>query len=52
MLGFLQFMNDFVYLYPLLMSFVWMIGALIFHYRLERKIKLPPPLKEYPFFPY
>ena len=50
MLGFLQFMNDFVYLYPLLMSFVWMIGALIFHYRLERKIKLPPPLKEYPFF--
>ncbi len=45
-----QFINDFVYLYPLFMSFVWMIGGLIFFWRLERKKKDPPELNEYPFF--
>ncbi len=50
MLNALEFINDFVYLYPLFMSFVWMIGALIFHYRIEKKLKLPPSMKEYPFF--
>ena len=45
-----QFINDFVYLYPLLMSFVWMIGGLIFYRRLERKITTPPVLDEYPLF--
>jgi len=50
MIGFLQFMNDFVFLYPLFMSFVWMIGALIFYSRNERKVKEPPSLKEYPIF--
>jgi len=50
MLNALQFINDFVYLYPLFMSFVWMVGALIFYYRIERKMKFPPAMKEYPFF--
>ena len=50
MVNLLQFINDFVYLYPLFMSFVWMIGALIFYHRIERKVKLPPIIKEYPFF--
>jgi len=50
MLSVLQFVNDFVYLYPLFMSFVWMVGALIFYYRIERKMKFPPAMKEYPFF--
>ena len=45
-----RFINDFVYLYPLLMSFVWMIGGLIFYRRLERKITTPPVLDEYPLF--
>lgn len=47
---FLQFVNDFVFLYPLFMSFVWMIGALIFYNRIERKEKIPPTIDEYPFF--
>ena len=50
MANFLQFINDFIYLYPLFMSFVWMTGALIFYFRIERKLKIPPTLKEYPFF--
>jgi biofilm PGA synthesis N-glycosyltransferase PgaC len=45
-----QFLSDFVYLYPLLMSFVWMIGGLIFFWKLERKQKTPPELGNYPFF--
>jgi biofilm PGA synthesis N-glycosyltransferase PgaC len=50
MLEILQFINDFVYLYPLLMSFVWMIGGFIFFWRLERKKKDPQELVKYPFF--
>jgi biofilm PGA synthesis N-glycosyltransferase PgaC len=50
MANFLQFINNFIYLYPLFMSFVWMTGALIFYFRIERKLKVPPTLKEYPFF--
>ena len=46
----IQYLNDFVYLYPLLMSFVWMIGAIIFYTRHERKQVPLPELKEYPFF--
>ncbi|MCK5505114.1 MAG: glycosyltransferase, partial [Thermodesulfovibrionia bacterium] len=45
-----QAVSDFVYLYPLLMSFVWMIGGLIFFWRLERKKRTPPELEKYPFF--
>ncbi len=46
----LQFVNDFVYLYPLLMSFVWMIGGIIFYRRLERRITTPAVLDEYALF--
>lgn len=45
-----QFISDFVYLYPLLMTFVWITGGLIFYRRLERKRDDPPSLIEYPFF--
>jgi biofilm PGA synthesis N-glycosyltransferase PgaC len=46
----LQAVCDFVYLYPLLMSFVWMIGALIFSLKLERKNTLPPETDACPLF--
>jgi biofilm PGA synthesis N-glycosyltransferase PgaC len=46
----LQFMSDFVYLYPLLMSIVWIVGGLLFFWKQERKRKEPPELKEYPLF--
>ncbi len=46
----LQLMSDFVYLYPLLMSFVWIVGGLIFFWRMERKVRTPPELKEHQFF--
>lgn len=45
-----NFISDFVYIYPLLMSFVWMIGGLIFHFRNEKGIDTPLPLHDYPFF--
>jgi biofilm PGA synthesis N-glycosyltransferase PgaC len=44
------FVNDFVYLYPLLMTFVWLVGGLIFHRRLEHNFSDSPSLSEYPFF--
>ena len=46
----IQAVCDFVYLYPLLMSFVWMIGALIFYFRRERKNTTPEEMKEFSFF--
>jgi biofilm PGA synthesis N-glycosyltransferase PgaC len=49
-LTFFEFVNDFVYLYPLLMTFVWMIGGLIFHRRLEYGSSDFPSLSEYPLF--
>jgi biofilm PGA synthesis N-glycosyltransferase PgaC len=42
--------SQFVYIYPLLMSFVWMIGGLIFWFKNERRAIEPEPLKDYPFF--
>ena len=50
MQAFFQTLNDFVYLYPLLMSLVWMIGATIFYSRHEGKKATLPVLTEYPFF--
>jgi biofilm PGA synthesis N-glycosyltransferase PgaC len=47
---FFQFINAFVYLFPLIMSFVWMIGGLIFYWRLERRFYNAPALEAYPFF--
>jgi len=42
-------LNYFVFLYPLYMSFVWCVGALIFYYRREHNNVLPE-LPDYPFF--
>jgi biofilm PGA synthesis N-glycosyltransferase PgaC len=50
MQAFFQYLNEFVYLYPLLMSLVWMIGAIIFYSRHEGKKATLPVLNEYPFF--
>jgi poly-beta-1,6-N-acetyl-D-glucosamine synthase len=41
---------EFVYIYPMVMSFVWMIGGLIFYRRHEKGRGMPPQLSEYPFF--
>jgi len=41
-------LNYFVFLYPLYMSFVWSVGALIFYFRRERRPL--PEVKDYPFF--
>jgi len=43
-------LSDFVFLYPLFMSFVWIIGSLIFYFRNERNKKLVPQLDVYPLF--
>ncbi|MFQ5328643.1 MAG: poly-beta-1,6-N-acetyl-D-glucosamine synthase [Thermodesulfobacteriota bacterium] len=39
-----QRISDFIFLYPLLMSIVWMIGGIIFYWRLERKVTEPPSI--------
>ncbi len=46
----LQFISDFVYLYPLLMSIVWIVGGILFYWKHERKKQTLPELKEYPMF--
>lgn len=41
----------FCFFYPLLMSYVWMGGALFYYFRFERKdppVDQPPPLPDYP----
>lgn len=48
LLGIFQFVNDFVYLYPLFMAFVWMLGALLFFVRRERNKMHLPKLDSYP----
>lgn len=42
------FLNYFVFLYPLYMSFIWTIGGLLFYFKHERRPL--PPLTEHPFF--
>ena len=44
-----DFLNGFVFLYPLYMSFVWTIGAIVFYTRRELK-PLDPVLDKYPSF--
>ena len=46
----LLFLSDFVYLYPLFMSIVWVVGGLIFYWKHERKKQELPELKDYPMF--
>ncbi|MFY9288970.1 MAG: poly-beta-1,6-N-acetyl-D-glucosamine synthase [Alphaproteobacteria bacterium] len=46
------FMLDFIFFYPLFMSFVWILGGIYFYFHWERKSPGPdvaPKLKEYPF---
>jgi biofilm PGA synthesis N-glycosyltransferase PgaC len=45
---FFEFIGYFVFLYPLYMSIVWMIGGIFFS--LRREGKQEPDLEEYPFF--
>jgi poly-beta-1,6-N-acetyl-D-glucosamine synthase len=42
--------GDFIFLYPLLMSYVWMIGGLLFYWRHERGDRPLPELEHYPLF--
>ena len=44
------YINEFIYIFPLVMSYVWMVGGLIFFRRYERKKRTPPPLPSLPFF--
>lgn len=46
----IHFISNFIYIYPMMMSFVWIIGGLIFYYRYEKGFTTAPPLQEYPFF--
>lgn len=41
---------DFAFFYPLLMSYLWMTGALLYYFRYERgrNYTVPPELPEYP----
>ena len=49
---FLKYAFEFAFLYPLLMAYIWMTGALIYYNRYERgraNYDEPPVLPEYPF---
>ncbi len=49
--GLLEFLFDFAFFYPLLMSYLWMTGALLYYFRYERgdfTYTDPPKLPEYP----
>ena len=46
------FLLDFIFFYPLFMSFIWMVGGIYFYFHWERHSPGPdvaPKLKEYPF---
>ncbi len=46
-----ELLFDFAFFYPLLMSYLWMSGALVYYYRYERgqHYTAPPELPEHPF---
>lgn len=46
-----ELLIDFAFFYPLLMSYLWMTGALLYYFRYERgsHYTVPPELPEYPF---
>jgi len=50
MLNILNFLSDFLFLYPLFMSFIWIVGALIFYWKEERNITKTPELTHFPMF--
>lgn len=45
-----RIINQFVYLFPLIMSLLWIVGSLIFFFRHERKNTALPELDTYPCF--
>ncbi len=46
----LEFLEEFIFYYPLTMSIAWTVGAIFFFLRREaRAIQQPPVLAEYPF---
>ena len=45
----MQALSLYVFFYPLFMAFFWMVGALLFFFRHERRLRQPPALAEYPF---
>ncbi|MDF2633202.1 MAG: Poly-beta,6 N-acetyl-D-glucosamine synthase PgaC/IcaA [Pelosinus sp.] len=44
----MEFLGQFVFLYPIVMSIVWMIGASYFYFRYERNVPEYPDLQEFP----
>jgi biofilm PGA synthesis N-glycosyltransferase PgaC len=46
----IRYISDFIFLYPLMMSFVWMIGGIIFYRRHERGQQTAPSLATFPLF--
>jgi poly-beta-1,6-N-acetyl-D-glucosamine synthase len=47
---FINFLSDFLFLYPMFISFVWIVGAVIFYFKDERNISEIPQLEHYPLF--
>ncbi|AIF53356.1 poly-beta-1,6-N-acetyl-D-glucosamine synthase [Pelosinus sp. UFO1] len=44
----MEFLGQFIFLYPIIMSIVWMIGASYFYFRYERNVPEYPDLQEFP----
>ncbi|MBP2653930.1 MAG: Poly-beta,6 N-acetyl-D-glucosamine synthase PgaC/IcaA [Firmicutes bacterium] len=45
-----EFLEQFIFLYPFMMSIVWTMGAMYYYFRREvRSSKKPPEYEEYPF---
>ena len=44
----MEYWAQFIFLYPVLMSIIWMVGALYFYWRYERTSPKEPPLTEFP----
>jgi len=50
MYQFKEMLEAYVFLYPFVMSIIWMVGAIFFYLRREaNQERTPPPLAEYPF---
>jgi len=44
----MEYWTQFIFLYPVLMSIIWMVGASYFYWRYERRSPKEPPLTEFP----
>jgi poly-beta-1,6-N-acetyl-D-glucosamine synthase len=45
-----HYLGDFIFLFPLLMSYLWMVGGLLFYWRHESGRREIPRLNTYPMF--